>query len=170
MRTVLAPQDLTRWRRDWGAMMRHYQPGRKELVTAGLDAVDALLGRPPQRVLDVGGGPGTTADVILARRSDVQVTVLDVDPVLLALADAALPTAARTVCADIASPGWGVARWWPVRPGAGHHDRALPTRAAPTKLVRRGAADAARARAASGGRHHPGRPTTSIATAAAGRW
>ncbi|MFU8849525.1 class I SAM-dependent methyltransferase [Micromonospora sp. SL1-18] len=36
----------------------------------------------------------------------MQVTVLDVDPVLLALADAALPTGTRTVCADIASPDW----------------------------------------------------------------
>ncbi|TDC83927.1 class I SAM-dependent methyltransferase [Micromonospora sp. KC606] len=87
-------------------MMRHYQPGRDVLVTAGLDAVEALSGRPPRRVLDVGGGPGTTADAVLARWPGAQVTVLDVDPVLLALADAALPSGVRTVSADIDSPDW----------------------------------------------------------------
>jgi SAM-dependent methyltransferase len=105
MATTLAPEDVARWRRDWETMMRHYQPGRDDLLAVGLAAAEQVHGRTPARVLDVGGGPGTTAEAVLRRWPDVHVTVLDVDPVLLALADAALPQV-RTVRADIGSPRW----------------------------------------------------------------
>ncbi|MCX4471358.1 class I SAM-dependent methyltransferase [Micromonospora sp. NBC_01655] len=85
--------------------MRHYQPGRDDLLAAGLAAVETAHGRPPARVLDVGGGPGTTAEAVLRRWPDARVTVLDVDPALLALADTALPQV-RTTRADISSPRW----------------------------------------------------------------
>ncbi|MEU4640611.1 class I SAM-dependent methyltransferase [Micromonospora sp. NPDC023814] len=104
MPTILTPDDVARWRRDWEAMMRHYQPGRDDLVAAGLAAVETR-GPAFRRVLDVGGGPGTTAEAVLRRRPDAHVTVLDVDPALLALTDVALPHV-RTVRADIGSAGW----------------------------------------------------------------
>ncbi|ROO60476.1 methyltransferase family protein [Micromonospora sp. Llam0] len=103
--TALTRDDANRWRRDWETMMCHYQPGRTELHDAGLAATERVHGRAPGRVLDVGGGPGTTAESILRRWPEAQLTVLDVDPALLALADTALPTV-RTVRADIGSPDW----------------------------------------------------------------
>ncbi|MFG3716031.1 class I SAM-dependent methyltransferase [Micromonospora sp. NPDC047730] len=117
MPSTLDPDDVARWRRDWETMMRHYQPGRDDLLAAGLTAVEQIHGRPPERVLDVGGGPGTTAEAVLGRWPDAHVTVLDVDPALLALADAALPQV-RTVRADISS-----ARWLP--PAGGPYDLVL---------------------------------------------
>ncbi|SCF24281.1 Methyltransferase domain-containing protein [Micromonospora haikouensis] len=101
MATALALEDVARWRRDWEFMMCHYQPDRDDLLTVGLQ----LLGRPTERVLDVGGGPGTTAEAVLRRWPHADVTVLDVDPALLALAETALPQV-RTVRADIGSPRW----------------------------------------------------------------
>ncbi|MGN9779663.1 class I SAM-dependent methyltransferase [Micromonospora sp. H33] len=105
MATTLVSQDVARWRRDWETMMRHYQPGRDDLLAAGLAAAEQVLGHAPERVLDVGGGPGTTAEAVLRRWPGARVAVLDVDPALLALVDAALPQV-RTVRADIASVGW----------------------------------------------------------------
>ncbi|MFV2110390.1 class I SAM-dependent methyltransferase [Micromonospora sp. LOL_015] len=101
------PVDIARWRRGWETMMRRYQPGRIELLACGLSATEQVLRRVPDRVLDIGGGPGTTAEAVLRRWPDTHVTVLDVDPVLLALAGAALPQA-HTIRTDISSPGWAV--------------------------------------------------------------
>lgn len=105
MTADLLPEVVAQWRRDWETMMRRYQPGRTELLTVGLAAAEQIHGRAPNRVLDVGGGPGTTAESVLRRWPGTRVTVLDVDPVLLALAATALPQV-DTVRADISSPGW----------------------------------------------------------------
>jgi trans-aconitate methyltransferase len=82
---------VNQWRQDWETMMQHYLPGRDELLAAGLDATEQALGRQPASILDIGGGPGTTAEAVLRRWPDTCVTVLDADPVLSALAEAALP-------------------------------------------------------------------------------
>ncbi len=105
MSTMLIPSDVARWRRAWEAAMRHHQPGRDELLAAVLTAVEEMHGQTPQRILDIGGGPGTTAEAMLRRWPAAHVTVLDVDPVLLALTDTALPHV-RTVRADIATERW----------------------------------------------------------------
>ncbi|WP_422771427.1 class I SAM-dependent methyltransferase [Plantactinospora sp. WMMC1484] len=102
----LAPADVARWRRDWEAMMGHYQPGRASLVAAGLHAVTTMLGRQPERILDLGGGPGTIAELFSGRWPQARVTVLDIDPVLLALAETALPERTDSVQADLSSPAW----------------------------------------------------------------
>ncbi|MBU8861557.1 MULTISPECIES: class I SAM-dependent methyltransferase [unclassified Micromonospora] len=102
---MLAPADVAWWRRDWETVMRYYQPGRDEFLAAGLAAVQEMHGRSAERVLDVGGGPGTTAEAVLRWWPDAHVTVLDVDPVLLALTGTALPHV-RTVRADIATEQW----------------------------------------------------------------
>lgn len=64
---ALTPGEVARWRWDWDAMMRHYQPGRDDLLAAGFAAVEEVHGRFPERVLDIGGGPGTTAEAMLRR-------------------------------------------------------------------------------------------------------
>lgn len=96
------------WRQSWETMMEGYLPSRDELLAVGLDAAEHALGRPPASVLDIGSGPGTTAEALLRRWPQAAVTVLDADPALLALAEAALPqVAARR--ADLGAPAWRAA-------------------------------------------------------------
>jgi SAM-dependent methyltransferase len=104
----LDPSDVHRLRTSWEAMMRSYLPDRQEMLTAGMDAAEHRLGRAPASVLDVGGGPGTTAEAVLHRWPQAAVTVLDVDPTLLALAQVALPeTTVRR--ADLRTAAWQAA-------------------------------------------------------------
>ncbi|MCW6004652.1 class I SAM-dependent methyltransferase [Micromonospora sp. CPCC 205371] len=94
-----------RWLRGWESMMDAYLPGRGDMMMVALQAVEAALGRPPSTVLDVGGGPGTTARALLRRWPGSRVTVLDLDPVLLHLATRGAPGAVVRP-ADL-----GTARW-----------------------------------------------------------
>lgn len=81
-------------------------PDREERFAAMLTAVDAITdGRPP-RVLDLAGGPGTITLRTLARFPGAEVTVLDQDPVLLAIAGATLAGRATIVDADLGDPAW----------------------------------------------------------------
>ncbi|WP_285791686.1 class I SAM-dependent methyltransferase [Micromonospora sp. NBRC 101691] len=106
MTTALPAAATCRWRRDWDPMMDDYLPGRDACLTAGFDAVDQILGRPPSAVLDLGGGPGTTVEAVLRRWPYGRAVLVDVDPVLLALARAALPASASVLRADLGSPAW----------------------------------------------------------------
>ncbi|MFI6823139.1 class I SAM-dependent methyltransferase [Micromonospora sp. NPDC050187] len=105
--TTALPAGATRqWRRDWDPMMNDYMPGRDACLTAGFDAVEQILGRPPSAVLDLGGGPGTTVEAVLGRWPHGRAVVLDADPVLLALARAGLPASASVLWADLGTPAW----------------------------------------------------------------
>ncbi len=88
--------------------MQGYLPGRAELLTVGLGAAEDSLGRPPASVLDIGGGPGTTAEAVLRRWPRAAVTVLDADPALLALAEVALPQVAARH-GDLRTSAWRTA-------------------------------------------------------------
>lgn len=92
--------------------MDGYQPGRRDLLRAAFDAAERELTGPPASVLDVGAGPGTTAEAVLRKWPDAQVTLLDVDPVLTSLARTALP-AARVRYADLRTPAWSSAAGGP---------------------------------------------------------
>lgn len=104
--------DVDRWLRGWESMMDAYLPGRGDLLMAGMQAVETALGRPPATVLDLGGGPGTTARKLLRRWSASRVSVLDLDPVLLVLAEAAAP-GARIRRADLGTGRWRTAAGGP---------------------------------------------------------
>lgn len=97
--------NVGRWLRDWESMMDTYLPGRGDLMMAGMHTAEAALGRPPATVLDLGGGPGTTTRKLLRRWPASRVSLLDLDPVLLALAETAVPGA------TIRRADLGTARW-----------------------------------------------------------
>lgn len=97
----LSTQLVDAWRRDWDAMMSTYLPGGA--VPCLLDTITRTRAL---RVLDLGGGPGIMVDRILHRSPTAAVTLVDHDPVLLALARAALPPSVAVVDADLAMPGW----------------------------------------------------------------
>jgi trans-aconitate methyltransferase len=86
--------------------MTGFVPGMAGLERVITSSVDALRAGPPGRILDVGGGPGVFAERLAARWPDARVTLVDVDPALLALARAGLPDSVAVVDADLTSPGW----------------------------------------------------------------
>ncbi len=99
------------WQESWDRQQEAFLPDREHRISALLDAVEAVApdGRP--RVLDLAGGTGSISLRTLARFPEAQVTVLDQDPVLLALAGASLAGAARDgraeiVAADLSRPSW----------------------------------------------------------------
>ena len=104
--TLLHRDQATRWRATWAQVMGGFVPGLATLEEIVCRAAETARGRPPGRVLDLGGGPGVLAERMANRWPGAAVTVLDVDPVLLALARSAVPDLVRTVGADLSSSAW----------------------------------------------------------------
>ncbi|GGQ73304.1 class I SAM-dependent methyltransferase [Couchioplanes azureus] len=90
----------------WDDVMAGFVPGLATLEQAIHDAAQALRPDGPRRVLDLGGGPGVLAARMARRWPSAAVTLLDLDPVLLALARAAGPRGVAVVDADLTSPAW----------------------------------------------------------------
>ncbi|MFI5846259.1 class I SAM-dependent methyltransferase [Micromonospora chalcea] len=101
--------DVRAWQESWDRQQEAFMPDREHRFTAMLDAVEAVADDRPPRVLDLAGGTGSISLRTLARRPDAEVTVLDLDPVLLTLAEAALAGRATVVTADLNSSGWAAA-------------------------------------------------------------
>ncbi|MCP3800233.1 class I SAM-dependent methyltransferase [Allokutzneria sp. A3M-2-11 16] len=88
---------------DWDRQQEVYLPYREEAAGALVDLVRAK--GLPVRVLDLAGGTGTLARRLLARLPEAEVTLLDFNPVLRAIAEASLP-GVELVQADLSSPDW----------------------------------------------------------------
>lgn len=101
---VLDRDQLRRWRAGWAQMMAGFVPGLATLEDAVCRAAEAV--GTPARVLDAGGGPGVFAERMATRWPGAAVTVLDIDPVLLALARHGVPDLVRAVDGDLSSPAW----------------------------------------------------------------
>lgn len=111
---VLDRAQIVRWREAWTEVMGAFVPGLGALEEMLCHAAEAVHGRPPGRVLDLGGGPGALAERMARRWPDAAVTLMDIDPVLLTLARHALGDRVRALDGDLSSPDW-------VTPaGAGH--------------------------------------------------
>ncbi|MGA5299943.1 class I SAM-dependent methyltransferase [Nucisporomicrobium flavum] len=105
--TAALDQSLTAARRAaWDAVMGSFVPGMTALEEVVHAAAEALGGGPPRRVLDLGGGPGVLAERMARRWPSAAVSLLDLDPVLLALARSALPGRVSVLDGDLASAGW----------------------------------------------------------------
>ncbi|MFJ6673761.1 class I SAM-dependent methyltransferase [Actinosynnema sp. NPDC091369] len=100
MTTPLSTADAEELRRGWDVRQEPFLPHRNEAFAV---LVAAATGR---RALDLAGGTGSIA----ARLGNAEVTVLDVDPVLLAIARAALGDRVAVVSADLGAPGWDAGR------------------------------------------------------------
>jgi SAM-dependent methyltransferase len=92
------------WQESWDRQQAAYMPDREERFAAMLDAVAAITGWEAPRLLDLAGGTGTIALRTLARFPGSRVTVLDQDPVLLAIAAASLRDRATV---NLFQPGVG---------------------------------------------------------------
>ncbi len=98
--------DAAAWQQSWDRQQEGYLPDREERFATMLDAVVAINEDAPPRILDLAGGTGSISLRALARFPRASTTVLDVDPVLLAIALASLDERTTFVNADLRSPDW----------------------------------------------------------------
>jgi SAM-dependent methyltransferase len=106
---VLDPVTAARRRAGWDAVMSRFLPGSGDFETALITAAEAVCGGAPGAALDLGGGPGGLADRMARRWPGATVALLDLDPVLLAIARSALPGTVPVVTGDLAGPDWPAA-------------------------------------------------------------
>lgn len=100
--------DWSEWLRRWDAQQEGYVPEREARFAAMFDAVAELL--PAAFVaLDLGCGPGSLSQRLLARFPAARAIAVDIDPVMVAIGRGAIGTAGgrlRWIDADLASPDW----------------------------------------------------------------
>lgn len=95
------------WLERWDDQQATYFVDREERFDVIVDVVGAAVGRPDPLVVDLGVGPGSLAHRLLRRIPDATVVGVDMDPLLLGLAEAAYGGPRfRLVETDLASPGW----------------------------------------------------------------
>jgi SAM-dependent methyltransferase len=100
--------DTDAWQESWDRQQEAYLPDREERFRALLDTVAATAG-PAPAVLDLAGGTGSISLRVLRRFRHATTTLLDVDPVLLAIARASLDERTAVVTADLRNPQWTAA-------------------------------------------------------------
>lgn len=98
--------DAAAWQESWDRQQEAYLPDREQRFAAMLEAVDAVVDRKPPVVLDLAGGTGSISLRVLKRFPDASITLVDVDPVLLAIAQASLAGRATIVSVDLREPDW----------------------------------------------------------------
>ncbi|WP_186781605.1 MULTISPECIES: trans-aconitate 2-methyltransferase [unclassified Streptomyces] len=95
------------WVDRWERQQQRYAFDREERFTVVADVVEHVTaGRSSPHVLDLGCGPGSLPARLTERLPHAEITAVDMDPLLLALARARHPDAARYVEAVIGEPGW----------------------------------------------------------------
>ncbi|WP_033342236.1 class I SAM-dependent methyltransferase [Catenuloplanes japonicus] len=94
------------WQESWDRQQEAYLPDREERFTAMLDAVEAVTEWPAPRILDLAGGTGSIALRAQRRFPQANTTLLDLDPVTLAIARATLDERSTVVTANLIDPGW----------------------------------------------------------------
>ena len=94
------------WQESWDRQQGAFLPDREERFAAMLAAVDAVTDGAAPRVLDLAGGTGTISLRTLSRFPGAEATVVDKDPVLLAIAAASLRDRATVLSADLNTPQW----------------------------------------------------------------
>ena len=99
------------WQRSWDVQQEGYMPDREQRLAALLDVVEAVAGSSPGArplVLDLACGTGSITRRLLERFPSARSIAVDIDPALLAIAEATFAgdERVRLVEADLASPGW----------------------------------------------------------------
>jgi SAM-dependent methyltransferase len=99
--------DAPGWLASWDRQQERLLPDREERLVAMFDLVEAVVGRPAA-ILDLAGGPGSIMLRLRHRFPNASLTLVDVDPSLLAIATGVLgdDRSVRIVRADLAEAGW----------------------------------------------------------------
>jgi SAM-dependent methyltransferase len=99
-------ENVWAWQESWDRQQEAYLPDREQRFAAMLEVVDAVTDGAAPRLLDLAGGTGTIALRTLARFPSAEVTLVDLDPALLALAATSLRGRATVTTADLRQPDW----------------------------------------------------------------
>lgn len=105
---IAARIDWAAWLQRWDAQQTAYLPDREERFDVMLDVLDEFL---PEKfvALDLACGPGAISQRLLARFPQARSVAVDLDPVLLAMGEAALGDQGgrlRWATADLEQPDW----------------------------------------------------------------
>ena len=113
--TRLDHQLVQRWRGSWDALMRRFMPELASFEGAMAALAESACGGAPASVVDLGGGPGLLAERLSLRWPRADVGVVDLDPLLLALAEAGTPPGVTTHRGDLGTSRWidAIARFCP---------------------------------------------------------
>ena len=104
--------DAAAWQESWDRQQEAYLPDREQRIAAVLDTVEAVAESPEPRLLDLAGGTGSITLRALARFPRLRATLVDLDPVLLTIAEATLRertvdrSRTAVVAADLNEPRW----------------------------------------------------------------
>jgi SAM-dependent methyltransferase len=95
------------WQHSWDRQQEGYMPDRELRLAALVDMIEAV-GGPAPRVLDLACGTGSITRRVLARLPAARTVAVDIDPALLAIADATFDgdERVRIVRADLGDPAW----------------------------------------------------------------
>jgi SAM-dependent methyltransferase len=99
--------DAASWLASWDRQQEQLLPDREERFAAMFDLVVAVVGSPAA-ILDLAGGPGSITMRLRRRFPGARLTLVDVDPSLLAIATGVLgdDRRVRILRADLAEAGW----------------------------------------------------------------
>lgn len=101
------PEQARRWLQRWDDQQATYFTDREERFAVICDVLEESLSRPDPLIVDLGVGPGSLADRILARLPQARVVGADMDPLLLGLARVAYGSERfRVRQVDLRSDGW----------------------------------------------------------------
>jgi ubiquinone/menaquinone biosynthesis C-methylase UbiE len=98
--------DAAAWQDSWDRQQTAYMPDREHRFAAMLDVVEATNPDRAPAILDVAGGTGSISLRALERFPEATTTLVDVDPVLLAIARASLDPRSTVVSTDLRRAGW----------------------------------------------------------------
>ncbi|MGF1651786.1 MAG: class I SAM-dependent methyltransferase [Actinomycetales bacterium] len=105
----VAAAALDRLAAEWERMSEGYLPGRSALIDVAVRAVAETVRGERPLVVDLGSGPGTVLDRVVAALPHARVIGVEPDPVLAAvhrLRSARLGRVPRLLTLDLAVPSW----------------------------------------------------------------
>lgn len=107
MTTTLDRQSALAWLQRWDDQQATYFADRETRFAVICDVLEHVLDRPDPLVVDLGVGPGSLSQRVLARMPEARVVGVDMDPLLLGLAETAYGSDRfRTVQAELRQDGW----------------------------------------------------------------
>lgn len=104
------PEQAVAWLRRWDDQQSTFFTDREERFSVIADVVELAVDRPDPLIVDLGVGPGSLTTRLLRRLPQARVVGVDMDPLLLGLAQQAygpeFGDRLRLVQADLRTHGW----------------------------------------------------------------